>query len=61
VKEIQIQRELSNHPNVLKIIKVYETDEYINLLMETQEGGCLGTYLASNGKMKEERARQVAI
>lgn len=34
INEIKIQRALALCPNVLKIHKVYESDRYLNLLME---------------------------
>jgi serine/threonine protein kinase len=34
VKEIQIQRELKHCGNTLKLHKIYESDRYLNMLME---------------------------
>lgn len=45
VKEIQFQRKMRDCGNVLKLYKVYESDQYIYLVMEFQEGGTLGELL----------------
>jgi serine/threonine protein kinase len=45
VNEIQIQRALRYCGNVIKLYKIYESDKYLNLLLEYQEGGCLGDML----------------
>lgn len=42
------------------IIKIYETDKYINLLMPCYEGGCLGKLLSNNIKINENCARNIA-
>lgn len=45
VKEIQVQRALADCGNVLRVLKVYESSKYINLLMDFQEGGSLADLL----------------
>ncbi|TNV85935.1 hypothetical protein FGO68_gene1963 [Halteria grandinella] len=53
MKEIQIQRMLKNCGNALKLYKIYESEKYLNLLMEFQEGGTLGEVLAAQAKLTE--------
>lgn len=45
MKEIQIQRKLAYCGNTIKLFKIYESDKYINMLMEYQDGGSLGDCL----------------
>jgi serine/threonine protein kinase len=45
VNEIQIQRSLKLCGNTIKIIKIYESEKYLNLLLEYMEGGTLGDIL----------------
>jgi serine/threonine protein kinase len=45
VKEIQFQRKMRDCGNVLKLYKVYESDQYIYLVMEYLDGGTLGELL----------------
>lgn len=41
IREIKIQRLLNECPNTIKLLSIYESDDYINLLLEFQEGGSL--------------------
>jgi serine/threonine protein kinase len=43
--EIQIQRALKLCGSTIKIIKIYESEKYLNLLLEYMEGGTLGDIL----------------
>lgn len=45
INEIQIQRALKYCGNIIKLIKIYESEKYLNLLLEYQEGGTLGDIL----------------
>jgi serine/threonine protein kinase len=45
VNEIQIQRNLRYCGNTTKLLKIYESEKYLNLLLEFQEGGTLGDLL----------------
>ncbi len=45
VNEIRIQRILKLCGSTIKLFKIYESDKYLNLLMEFQEGGTLGDLL----------------
>lgn len=59
INEIRIQRQLRLCGNVIKLLKVYESDNYLNLLMEFQEGGSLGEILEKQIKLSEENARMI--
>jgi serine/threonine protein kinase len=59
VREIQIQRDLGLCGNTLKLLKIYESDKYINMLMECQEGGSLGDCLEKQKKFTEEQAKMM--
>jgi serine/threonine protein kinase len=59
LNEIRIQRQLKLCGNVIKLIKIYESDNYLNLLMEYQEGGCLGDILEKQIKISEQNARLI--
>jgi serine/threonine protein kinase len=45
--------------NVTKLIKIYESDKYINLLMDFHGGGTLGTILENKIKISEVDIRMI--
>ncbi len=45
INEIRIQRALKYCGNIIKLLKIYESDKYLNLLLEFQDGGTLGDTL----------------
>ncbi|TNV85852.1 hypothetical protein FGO68_gene16745 [Halteria grandinella] len=57
--EIRIQRELNMCGNTVKLVKLYETDKYLNILMEYQQGGSLGDMLTKQVPFKEDSIRIV--
>lgn len=59
VNEIHIQRALRYCGNTIKLLKIYESDRYLNLLLEYQEGGTLGDMLEKQIKISEEDARMI--
>jgi len=59
VNEIQIQRALRYCGNVIKLLKIYESEKYLNLLLEFQEGGTLGDMLEKQIKVSEEDSRMI--
>jgi serine/threonine protein kinase len=59
VREIQVQRQLRNCGNTIKLFKIYESEKYINLLMEYQEGGTLGDLLEKDHRFTEDEARMI--
>jgi serine/threonine protein kinase len=42
---------------VIKLNKIYESEKYINLLMDFQEGGTLGDILEKQIQISEENCR----
>lgn len=57
VNEIRIQRSLRLCGNTIKLFKIYESERYLNLLLEFQEGGTLGDVLENPTRLSEEDAR----
>jgi serine/threonine protein kinase len=57
MNEIQVQRRLKFCGNTLKLYKIYESDKYLNLLMEFQEGGTLGDKLEKGTVFTEEESK----
>ncbi|XP_026183690.1 MAP/microtubule affinity-regulating kinase 4 isoform X3 [Mastacembelus armatus] len=46
-----------NHPNIVQLFEVIETDKTLYLIMEYASGGEVFDYLVSHGRMKEVEAR----
>ena len=57
LKEIQVQRMLKQCGNTIKLLKVFENEKTISLLMEYQEGGTLGDILEKQIRISEDNAR----
>ncbi|XP_041657349.1 MAP/microtubule affinity-regulating kinase 4 isoform X3 [Cheilinus undulatus] len=55
-REVRIMKGL-NHPNIVKLFEVIETDKTLYLIMEYASGGEVFDYLVSHGRMKEVEAR----
>ncbi|KAF0992530.1 hypothetical protein HZS_345 [Henneguya salminicola] len=55
-REVRILKML-DHPNIVKLLEVIETDNNLYLIMEYCSGGEVFDYLVSHGKMKEKEAR----
>jgi MAP/microtubule affinity-regulating kinase len=56
-REVSIMKIL-NHPNIVKLFEVIETDKTLYLVMEYVSNGEVFEYLVKNGRMKENIARQ---
>ena len=55
VKEIEILRRL-DHPNLLKLFEIFETDNSLYLIMEYIDGGCFSSLMKRSGRISEEKA-----
>ncbi|XP_016897372.1 MAP/microtubule affinity-regulating kinase 4 isoform X3 [Cynoglossus semilaevis] len=55
-REVRIMKSL-NHPNIVRLFEVIETDKTLYLVMEYASGGEVFDYLVSHGRMKEVEAR----
>ncbi|KAM6082387.1 LOW QUALITY PROTEIN: serine/threonine-protein kinase MARK1-like [Chlamydotis macqueenii] len=56
VREVRIMKTL-NHPNIVKLFEVIETEKTLYLVMEYASGGPLFDYLVAHGRVKEKEAR----
>ncbi|XP_067350424.1 MAP/microtubule affinity-regulating kinase 4 isoform X2 [Channa argus] len=55
-REVRIMKGL-NHPNIVQLFEVIETEKTLYLIMEYASGGEVFDYLVSHGRMKEVEAR----
>uniref|UniRef100_W5NBZ0 non-specific serine/threonine protein kinase n=1 Tax=Lepisosteus oculatus TaxID=7918 RepID=W5NBZ0_LEPOC len=55
-REVRIMKGL-NHPNIVQLFEVIETEKTLYLIMEYASGGEVFDYLVSHGRMKEKEAR----
>ncbi|XP_071963147.1 MAP/microtubule affinity-regulating kinase 3-like isoform X3 [Antedon mediterranea] len=55
-REVRIMK-LLDHPNIVKLFEVIETEEKLYLIMEYASGGEVFDYLVAHGRMKEKEAR----
>lgn len=55
-REVHIMKTI-DHPNIVKLFEVIETDNTLYLVMEYASGGEVFDYLVAHGRMKEKEAR----
>ncbi|XP_061582101.1 serine/threonine-protein kinase MARK1 [Cololabis saira] len=55
-REVSVMKIL-NHPNIVKLYEVIETEKTLYLVMEYASGGEVFDYLVAHGRMKEKEAR----
>ncbi|XP_076369165.1 MAP/microtubule affinity-regulating kinase 3-like isoform X2 [Tachypleus tridentatus] len=55
-REVKIMKML-DHPNIVKLYQVIETEKTLYLVMEYASGGEVFDYLVAHGRMKEKEAR----
>ncbi|KAM9317894.1 LOW QUALITY PROTEIN: MAP/microtubule affinity-regulating kinase 4 [Pholidichthys leucotaenia] len=55
-REVRIMKTL-NHPNIIQLFEVIETEKTLYLIMEYASGGEVFDYLVAHGRMKEKEAR----
>lgn len=56
LQKVRIMKML-DHPNIVKLFQVIETDKTLYLVMEYASGGEVFDYLVLHGRMKEKEAR----
>ncbi|CAD8087441.1 unnamed protein product [Paramecium primaurelia] len=58
--EINIQSKLT-HPNIVAMVEAFEDNEYLYMLLEYCNGGCLFTNIQLSGPLREDKALQYFV
>jgi MAP/microtubule affinity-regulating kinase len=56
-REIMIMK-LLNHPHIIKLFEIMETDDYLIMVMEHASGGELVDLIIAHGRLQEQVARR---
>lgn len=56
MREVKIMKML-NHPNIVRLYEVIDTEKELFLIMEYASGGEVFDYLVAHGRMQEKEAR----
>jgi len=48
-----------NHPNIIKIFEIYESDEWLYFVQELCEGGEVFQYILENESLSESVAAEI--
>jgi len=57
MREVQLMK-LLNHPHIVKVYDVFETDDDVVVVMEYVAGGELFDYIVAHGRVKTDEARK---
>ncbi|KAI4317137.1 hypothetical protein L6164_025035 [Bauhinia variegata] len=50
-----------NHPNIVRLLNVFQANEYLYLVMEFCAGGNLASYIRYHGRVQEQTARKFML
>lgn len=59
MREIEIMKKVGNHPNILKLFEVFETKQYLYLVLELVTGGELFDQIVARGEYSEKDASNI--
>lgn len=59
IREIDIMKKVGNHPNILKLYEVYETTNFLYLVLELVTGGELFDQIVARGEYSEQDASNI--
>jgi len=59
IREIDIMKKVGNHPNILKLFEVFETKNYLYLVLELVTGGELFDQIVARGEYSEKDASNI--
>lgn len=59
MREIDIMKKVGNHPNILKLYEVFETTQYLYLVLELVNGGELFDQIVARGEYSEQDASNI--